>query len=358
MKVLLIGRQNQNNSNGPEAVVASLNKEFLQRNDIEYIPFLYNRESTSLNSLRRLITAILTNKNIIVNVHSSGLLIPFLVMILSKFSRTNRYYLTLHGLHTIESKLNGSYKKIYACIEELLIRHFDNIIVVSEMMKKNLEDMYNRVKNVYIIPNGCEVFDAETDVVDYENKLQILSLGGLKKRKGILETIKVFSILYYKYHLNFVLSIYGPEENEYTKEWLNDYLKQNNISNEIIEYKGMIKDKRDVCTHIARSHFQIALSKYDTFNIAIAESLAIGCPVIASSLCGASYLISSPTEGLVVDLDSDNITETIYKYIKKYSNIVSNEEKRAIAQKNRKALSWRNVVDEYINLFSIDTKQH
>ena len=27
-------------------------------------------------------------------------------------------------------------------------------------------------------------------------------------------------------------------------------------------------------------------------------------------------------------------------------------------QKNRKALSWRNVVDEYINLFSIDTKQH
>ena len=98
---------------------------------------------------------------------------------------------------------------------------------------------------------------------------------------------------------------------------------------------------------LANCHFHIAFSKYDTFNVAIIEALSIGCPTIASNMCGASYLIKNITDGLVVDLKEPNYSEIINEYITEYK--ATNKYNKI---DHSKEFLWPNIVALYLKVFS------
>ena len=346
IKLMLIGQIDDENLNGPEAIVNALDQEYRKTDNIEYYSYV-NNGNNNTKYIFELITFIFKNKNLVINVHSSGLGIPLIILFLSKIAPWNKYYLTLHGLYAIESEMKGVFNSKYAIMEKIIISHFPNITVVSDMMKDNINAIFLRNKNVFVVPNGCDTFGIKNVINDYNGKLNFVTIGGLRNRKGIIETLTIISDLQNKYGYDIELQIYGREEGQYTKDWLKHEIIEYNLSPLKVKYCGLISDKRELYNILANCHFHIAFSKYDTFNVAIIEALSIGCPTIASNMCGASYLIKNITDGLVVDLKEPNYSEIINEYITEYK--ATNKYNKI---DHSKEFLWSNIVALYLKVFS------
>ncbi len=351
MKLIIIGKCYKHETNGPANVIRCLINGFSGLN-AEIVPILLNDECSKMQFLIKVINTLLREKNCMVNVHTSGFLIPFLVWLMSNINHKNKYYLTVHGIYEIESALSGISSRKYIVLERFLYRRFSNIICVSLMLKNDIKQIFGRNRQLFVIPNGS---DAESRQL-FENTainhrvVKLISLGGLKYRKGIIESLQLIAYLTKKKRLQVSLSIYGAEEKNHNKAWLDSETQKLGID-QIVQYLGAEFDKQKLYDCIAASDFQLCLSKYDTFNVAIAESLVLGCPCICTNQCGAAYLVKQNESGLAVDLSSANAFDDIYCYICSFLNDTSKRrqiyEEKAYYQKK---LSWEEVCRSYLQL--------
>lgn len=346
MKYVIVGRCGVNDGGGPANVIKALLKEYSRQN-IDIVAILMNNEITSIKFITRLLSNVLFKRNICVNVHTSGFLIPLLVLLISKINRLNRYYLTIHGIYAVETQQKDNGKLIYKILEKIIYKKFPNIICVSEMLKNDIKLEFGRTKNVYVIPNATDAKSKKSKVQrDY---IQLIEVGGLKKGKGIDKILDLVSFLNNEKNMDVRLLIYGSEEGNRNIDWLNNKLLNLKIENKVV-FRGVVNDKQIIYDSVSQSDVQLCLSYYDTFNVAIAESLVLGCPCISSDKCGASYLINDDN-GLVVNLQNNNLYDQIYEYI--HSIIYDKERKKKIYD-NREIyidqLSWEKVCESYIKL--------
>lgn len=230
-------------------------------------------------------------------------------------------------------------------LEKVIMRHFDNIICVSEMLRKDIERKYRRNKNIMVIPNAT---DAQSSIVPKEtnNRLNIIYLGGLRKCKGI-ENVLNLSLELKKRGIDFSTFLYGNDE--WGKDNLNSFIEKHDLKG-YIHYMGATKDKQMLYDKIASADIQLCLSNYDTFNTAIAESLVLGCPVIATQTCGASYLIEGES-GIVVDVNNSNYIEKACDYVESFMK-EPDKRLRVFAQRRKyiSKLRWASIVERYISL--------
>ena len=267
-------------------------------------------------------------------------------------NHTNKYFLTIHGIYKIDASLNGTLSRKHVILEKFIYRRFPNLICVSPMLKNDVQQIFGRNDQMFVIPNGT---NAESKQV-YENTainhriIKLISLGGLKCGKGIIELLQLTVYLAIKKGLPVSLTIYGSEEGLYNTAWLNSETQKLGIDQKV-KFLGRESDKQKLYDSIAMSDFQLCLSKYDTFNVAIAESLVLGCPCICTNKCGGAYLIEQNENGLIVDLSNTNAFEDIYYYITSFFNNVS---KRLQIYENRvqyqNSLSWKEVCKSYLQL--------
>ena len=166
-----------------------------------------------------------------------------------------------------------------------------------------------------------------------------------RKRKGIECVLKLASVFKEK-TCCFHISLYGDAENNL--DWFQKQVMELNLTG-LIDYYGEITDKQKVYDIIRQADVQLCFSKYDTYNVAIAESLVLGCPCIASNMCGAAYLINDYSAGLVVDLDEESAGN--FGNIIEYINNIGNVESYGKTNNDYvDLLSWKNVVSQYLSL--------
>lgn len=347
-RIILIGKYGDNPNVGPENVMRCMEKQFIKE-QINYKLCIYNDGDSKILYIFKLMKCILKSKKTIINVHTNGFLITLLVYYLSFFNSLNRYYLTIHGIYRTDSFMSGTQNKFYILLERYLYTRFPNLICVSEMLKEDIKKIYKREKNIYVIPNATDAYsDISKKKIDYpKDCFKFIMLGGLKNIKGIKETIKLCEFLYKK-NLNFNLDIYGFKENNY--EWFCREIKRLKLE-KYVHYKGRLNDKELVYHLIADADFQVCLSHYDTFNVAVAESLVLGCPCISSDRCGSAYLIKNGYNGIIVEMDKNDCYEKIYQYI---DSFIKDPNKRINIFNNKhdyeEKLSWHTVCNKYINL--------
>ncbi len=347
-KIILIGKYGEDPNIGPENIMRCLEKQFIKE-QIEHSLCILNEGDSKILYVFKLVKCILISKNSIINVHTNGFLIVLLVYFLSFLNDTNRYYLTVHGIYQIDSFMSNTQKKLYMLLEYYLYKNFPNLICVSKMLQEDIKKIYKREKNIYVIPNATDAYcDVYKSKLNYPEKcLKFIMVGGLKNIKGIKECIELCDFLHKK-KLNFSIDIYGYKENNY--EWFCMEIKRLKLEKNV-HYKGKISDKKLMYHLIADADFQVCLSHYDTFNVAVAESLVLGCPCISSNKCGASYLIKNGYNGIVVEINKHNCNEKIYQYI---CTFIEKPEKRMLVFNDRysyvEQLSWHNICNKYINL--------
>lgn len=342
-KIILVAKCFDSSQTGPANVVRELIKNFEKRS-VNFEAVLLKENESKLKYLKKLINTIRKNNNTVFNIHIDGFFLPLFVKFLSHFYKKNSYYWTVHGIYAIEAKMEQGRQKKYIFLEKKLYKNIQNIICVSEMLKNDLVKMFHLKSNVIVIPNAT---DAKSNAIHKENtKKKIIFLGGLRLCKGIDHVIKLATILKSQ-RIDVCVDIYGAKD--CTEEWLNSEIEKNNLKG-IIEYKGLLRDKQTLYDEIKKADFQLCLSRYDTYNVAIAESLVLGCPCISSNKCGASTLIKSNFDGIIVDFqEGEGAYTKIVEYIKTFD-----EKKRKDIENNlefrRKQLSWDNIINKYCSL--------
>lgn len=293
--------------------------------------------------LKQIVQELRKKDKTVVNIHTDGFILPLFIMLMSKIYRKHSYYLTVHGIYRIDKGKNANWK--YLILEKYIYKHFSNIICVSDMLKDDLKKIYKREKNVYVIPNAT---DANSNKVFEEKSVkEIVSLGGLRTQKGI-DSIILCAKEMKKANIPFHISLYGTDDNNL--DFFAEQLKKDKLE-DYVKYMGNTMDKQLVYDIIKTADAQFCFSVYDTFNVAIAESLVLGCPCISSDRCGAATLIKNDFNGLVV-----NMTEERNNHFKKSIEFISglNDEKRKnIEQKAteyKEILAWKSVAKKYEEL--------
>ncbi len=350
-KLYIVGKNYGNETGGPAKIIRGLVSDLKNKNiDVQEICLNKNFGKGAL--IKNLLKILFFKRKCIVNVHTDGLMLPNLVYLFSRLDKRNKYFLTVHGLYYIESKMNGTYQKKYARVERKLLRKFPNILCVSELLKEKIEEDFQRTRNISVVPNGIDLFEqnvAYNNTNKLNTPIKLLMLGGIRERKGVFECVDVVKHLTLN-GLDVNLNIYGVIDSEEIKRKFLKYVDQLGLSDKIF-YNGNLSDKESVYQVIADSDVQLCLSKWDTFNVAIIESLAIGTPCISSNMCGASTAIENGVNGLVVDMTDSSYINMIADYIFKIQNNFFGESAAInnLKQTIKEKYSWDSVIALYLS---------
>lgn len=151
-----------------------------------------------------------------------------------------------------------------------------------------------------IIPNGIdwEHFSkppAEPLTKFKDGKFNILFVGRLEKRKGLIYLLKAFSVIKEKYP-NTRLIIVGPGTR--LRKAFEKFIVQNNIAD--VTFTGFIPYQELPAYYNTADLFCAPSTGGESFGIVLLEAMAAGKPIIASNIEGYLSVLASGEEGLLV----------------------------------------------------------
>lgn len=353
MKIIIMGHITSiNQLTGPGKITYFLSN---------YISKEYNENVELINTycknikdyfyIFKVLLRILFSKNMIVNIHSFGYLIPLAVYFVSIFNNKNKYFLTLHGITSLENEINNRNSKKYKLfIEKILINGFPNIITVSNNQKEILKIKYSRERRVYCIYNGIEITNSniENKCLN-KNEIKLITAGGVSKLKGTMTLIEYIHIYNNKNSKRLTLDIYGKFESSEMESQYYNLVDELNLKDSI-SYHGLVSNESIKKAYL-NSDFCVAMSLFDTFNMTILESMACGTPPIVSNKVGISEIITSDL-GLIIDTFNNGyyIFETFFNNLddNRYNRLSKN------CIQTSKEFSWNVIARKYIELFQTE----
>lgn len=351
-KLFLVGTCYENKNNGPANVIKNLIRE-LEKTDVCLEKVLVSESFSKKDVLLRLVHILLKERNSVINIHTDGLILPFIVYLLSLIDKKNDYYLTVHGSYLIESSFGRTPEKKYLILEKLIYKNFSKMICVSEMQKDDLMKIYNRTKPTFVIPNATDAMEYAVRKNELKNPSTLLMLGGIRSEKGIWKTIDFVHYLCNVKGMDVKLNIYGSIESAAAKEEFDSKIKSYNLERKV-SYKGIVSKKEQMYSIIENADFQLCLSNYDSFNVAILESLVLGCPCICSDKCGASFYIENNGGGVVVDTSSEAWMETASRYIARMlDDPQSYSIETSVIDRLELDFSWKKICEMYISCIGL-----
>lgn len=209
--------------------------------------------------------------------------------------------------------------------ERYFIKKFRNFIFISEYNKNIYSSLLNINKISYtIIPNPVNDYFFENSCKEkYENS--IIYVGAINRRKNLISLLEVLDILK-KNSIDFKLNVCGGfTEEDYKNDILNFLNKSSIYSN--VKIHGF-KSINEVIALYRSSSLFVLPSLQETLPVSICESLAIGCPVIATNVGGVKELIINGYNGFIYEPNDKialaEILLNFHKGIYNYKEISNN----------------------------------
>ena len=210
--------------------------------------------------------------------------------------------------------IHGAEFKKFAAIHYKLIRKVllkcDKIVVLSKSWKEWFETEFD-INDVIIINNIIETPKTSIESKCVNEKLIVLFLGEIGKRKGIYDLLEALTKYKELYGNNIQLIIGGNGEVEKVKSYiLEKHLK------DIVEYKGWVSGNDKV--HLLNSADIFVLPSYNEgLPISILEAMGYGIPVITTPVGGIPEVIIDGENGLLVSPgDVDGLFNAILELAK------------------------------------------
>ena len=183
-------------------------------------------------------------------------------------------------------------KKLYL-LEKDLISRANALASVSKNTAENYSRFYNLSHPVNILYNSIAMPPLEYRADQSESK--IVFTGALTKVKGIFSLVRAWNILHKK-HPGATLEIFG-------KGKINAVLKEATPKARLsIHYRGFVS-KDELYIAMSTAAAAIFPSYTECFALAPLEAMAVGCPVIYTERASGPELISSGTNGFLVNPD-------------------------------------------------------
>lgn len=234
----------------------------------------------------------------------------------------------------------------------------DKIGSTSIAMAKQTKSLIpNKYKDIRITPFGvdCNYYDSLTTPLSSKVNSNNIVIGTVKKLApvyGIDTLINAFSLLYKnlsKTHpdiskkLSLRIVGYGPQE-----EYLKQLTKNLNIE-KLVTFVGRVNNPQ-VPLELDKLDIYVALSRLESFGVAIIEASAAGRPVVVSNAGGLPEVVVDKETGIIVPINKPKIAADAIE------KLVLNEQMRVRMGESGKIhvsrnFDWSRCLDIMIDLY-------
>ena len=188
---------------------------------------------------------------------------------------------------------------------------FEKIVCVS----KQAEDSFNEViglndktVTVYNMLPADRILNLSNEPLDMEKRaFTILSVGHLTEQKGfdrLLAAVKRLN----DNGFDFDLWLVGYGEDE---EKLKTYAEENSLKN--VKFLGYQKNPYK---YMKAADLYVCSSRYEGFNLTVAEALIIGTPVLSTDCTGPREILDNGKYGMLVDNSTEGLYNGVYGILK------------------------------------------
>lgn len=192
-----------------------------------------------------------------------------------------------------------------AFLERVCIRLPDRIVAVSAGTADKLVAMGAKRDHVYVVPNALDL-EQLLAAVAQASAPELLFVGRLIEHKQAKLAIKATEILAARGHdVHLGIVGVGPEESR-----LRTQVAESGLSARVTFYQA-IESQQDLWSLIRGSQVLLAPSVREGFGLVVAESLALGTPVVCAlhSENESSYLVGPATGSLVPAFDAQALAD-------------------------------------------------
>jgi len=232
-------------------------------------------------------------------------------------------------------------------ISKIVLKNADAVIALTEDMKNQLKNIYNR--EILILPNGIDLSKFEYLPKDnfyskfgFEKDTKIiLYVGTFRPIKGLKYLIEAMKILGDK-QKRLVIIGHGKEKDD-----LESLVKNLGLEN-CVTFIGKTPNQ-EVFRYMASSDVFVLPSLSEGFPIVILEAMASGLPIIATKVRGLPEILKDGQNGFLVEpRNPEQIAE-------KALLLLNDEELRKRISNNNleevKKYDWKIVIDKLENVY-------
>ncbi len=184
---------------------------------------------------------------------------------------------------------------------------YKNIIVETEMMKSKLEVL--GIRNVKVMANFREYEEYRKFYsLDIDKNIRFAFISQISKEKGIDTVIDAVNLLRDQ-GTNITVDFFGHIA-EKDKEYF-----EKNIDKEVIVYKGIIKNNKEVIDKLSKYHALLLPTRYPNEGLPgiFAEAKIAGIPIITTNINYNTDIVNNGVDGIIME---DGTSESLVKAIK------------------------------------------
>jgi glycosyltransferase involved in cell wall biosynthesis len=200
-------------------------------------------------------------------------------------------------------------------MQKKVLKTFNNIVVISEVVKETLKEKFGITENIYEIPNSVDIEKVKKlskENVRLPKKALFTTLGRLDNNKNQILLLKAAKLVK-KYRNDFVIYLLGDGED---RKKLEDYIKENNLK-ENIKILGF---KDNPYPYIKNSVATVLTSLSEGFSLALAESAILDTPIISTDVGIAKELIQKYKCGTLISYNERELADIMIKYLEENDN--------------------------------------
>lgn len=195
-------------------------------------------------------------------------------------------------------------------MQKNVLKTFDNIVVISEVVKKALKENFEITENIYEIPNSVDIEKIKTlskEKVNLPKKALFTTLGRLDNNKNQILLLKAAKLVK-KYRDDFEIYLLGDGED---RKKLESYIEENDLMGNI----KILGFKDNPYPYIKNSVATVLTSLSEGFSLALAESALLDTPIISTNVGIAEELINKYSCGTLIDYDERELADVLLKYM-------------------------------------------
>lgn len=218
--------------------------------------------------------------------------------------------ITVHGVSKEFQYHLGKQKKskellLNLYLEKKCFKQAKYIICISPYLNKYFDEFKTKAK-IYNIENPVHEIYFDKKSIPEENA--ILYIGSITPRKRFLDLLKAMTELK-DVTLRVISFAITPES--YKEEVMN-YVKQNSLQDRV-QFLGFM-DEYGINNELRKAKLLVLTSGAETAPMSIAEAMAVGKPVIATSISGIPFMVEHEVTGFLYRVgDIDNFKNLCMK---------------------------------------------
>lgn len=204
---------------------------------------------------------------------------------------------------------------VRAIVQRVAIRRANLVICISRVFRDHLVHDYGvRPADTVVIPNPVRLDRFTEAAGPLGEPPRILVLGRICVRKGVEDVVAVARTLHERDVDVRIRVLGGPSLwSDYTK-LLKDLPDENS------EYAGHVPADQ-IPGELARADVLLQASKYEPFGLTVAEALAAGVPVVATTEVGAGEGVDSSVLTTVTPGDVDGMASAIVQMLERLREV-------------------------------------